>query len=852
MKRVYLTLTMALIVTMSLWAKEFTLNGNWQFKETSQKDWNTATVPGNVHTDLMQNNMFKDPFIGTNEKELQWIGEKDWEYRRSFSVTADMLQYENLELVLNGIDTYADVYINDFQVQKCDNMFRTWTINAKPYLQEGENHIRFYFHSIFKVDMSKYLNAPFRLQAWPNNDQNEHIWLSLYARKAGYHYGWDWGPRLITCGIWRDIYFNGWNKMQFDGVQIATESISKKSAQMAITTTINATEATSGTLAVKSEGKTLLTKTITLNTGTNNLKYNFNVKNPRLWWSAGLGEQNQYDFDVVVKANDMQIAQSITTGIRTIEVVREKDEWGKSLYIKLNGQPVYMKGANYIPLDNFVNRVSKSDYEYVIKSAVDANMNMLRVWGGGIYEADVFYELCDKYGILVWQDIMFACGMFPADEHYLQSVTHEVKDNVKRLRNHPSIAMWCGNNENEISYFEWGWQKKYSKEDDAVYQNNLQTLFYNTIPNAIESADATRYYHPTSPNTGYHNIPYNMGDAHFWSVWKGGWIEEYMQPKNIARFMSEYGFQSYPEMSTIDKFVYSNWDKKMDTEVMLSHQRAKNDATRDPHYGNKMMTMYMEKYFVVPTDFQEFLYVSQLLQAEAVKVAIEAHRRAKPYCMGTLYWQINDCWPAASWSSIDYYGRWKALHYFAKQAYNDVLVSPYMNGDKISIKVISDRTAALKAQVQLTAMTIQGDIIAQFTQPCTVKANESTDVYHLALSAIDQYQADNFVLYAEVIEKGAVISSNHFYPTYANTHTYANVAPDMDIVKTDSGLRLTFTTDKLVRGLYMWVADYDTKFSDNYITINPTKAVEVEVTTELSIKEFKKQLKTLSVKDIIK
>lgn len=825
------------------------LNGEWLFKQSISQNWLPAQVPSAVHTDLLNNHRIKDPFYGVNEKSLQWIGEKDWEYKKTFTVDEALFRASHVQLVFAGLDTYADIYINDYLVRKCDNMFRTWTLNPLPYLKKGENTIRIYFHSIFKMDMPKYLASPFPLQAWPNNDQSD-IMLSLYARKAGYNYGWDWGPRLITAGIWRDVYLEYWNDICIDGTQMITRKLESGKAQMEAVCTVWSDTDAKATFTVEYDKKEAVHKQVALVKGMNTIRADFEIKNPELWWTNGLGEARLYDFDIALDKAGSKVTDRVTTGIRTLEIVREKDERGQSMFVKLNGKEVFMKGANYIPLDNFPNRVSDSWYEYIIKSAADVNMNMLRIWGGGIYEKDIFYEMCDKYGILVWQDMMFACGMFPADEHYLNSVAEEVKDNVKRLRNHPCIALWNGNNENEISYFGWGWKDRYTPQEDRIYQSNLHQLFYEVIPEAIQAVDETRYYHPTSPVTGYNNIDYSMGDVHFWSVWKGGWLEEYTEAGNIGRFMSEYGFQSYPEMRTIRRFA-DEQDMRLDSEVMLSHQRARHDQTRDPNFGNTMMKMYMNKYFKVPADFSEFVYMSQYLQAEAVKIGIEAHRRAKPYCMGTLYWQINDCWPVASWSSIDYYGRWKALQYYARDAYAEVLVSPYASGNQVVFKVISDRLQKMKGELKITTMTLEGQTVFSKNISFGLEANGCNDMVSITDTELYGGRKENEVFtYVTVNESDKIISSNIYYPVYSNKYVYPKVTPVIAVQKTDEGVNLHLRSSALMRGLYLFVDDDESFFEQNFVTLLPNTEKIIKVKTRLSAEAFEKQLKYLSINQV--
>jgi beta-mannosidase len=831
----------AFLSALALFPLSAEITGKWEFSEFGKNKWLEAKVPGEVHTDLLRNRMIEDPFLFNNDSKVQWIGYKDWEYRTRFDVDASTLDKQHVELLFPGLDTYADVYLNEKLVLQADNMFRSWRVDAKKTLKAKDNQLRIHFKSVYRVDLPKYLDAPFKLQAWPNNDQSD-IWLSLYARKAGYHYGWDWGARFLTCGVWRKPFIEAWDSNRLLGVHLVTRSLKDNKAQMTATFETESAEAQSDiNLSIHTDSGPLASKTVDLAKGMNRIEVGFEVSDPKLWWSNGLGKAHLYQFDCRLDDGREVIQQKIRTGIRTLEVVRENDKAGRSFFIRLNGIDVFMKGANSIPMDNFVNRLTGADYRRLIQSAVDANMNMLRVWGGGIYEDEMFYNLCDEHGILVWQDIMFACGMFPADARYLESVTHEVADNVRRLRNHPSIALWNGNNENEISYFEWGWQRRMSDEADQIYQKNLRKLFYETIPAAILTADTSRYYHPTSPDTGYNGIGHNMGDVHLWTVWKGADVEDYL--KSVGRFMSEYGFQAYPDLFTIRKYAGEK-DRRLGSPVMLSHQRAKNDETRDPHYGDKMMTRYMDKYFTTPSGFEDFIYMSQFQQAEIVKVAIESHRRNKPFCMGTLYWQINDVWPAASWSSIDYYGRWKALHYYVREAYKEVLVSPYIADENLKVKVVSDRNGEIDAVLDLKTMSMDGAVLFQESIPIKIASNACVDVFGESLNTIfpDSSKEKGFVV-ASLKEAGNKIASNVFFTSYANKYTYAEPKPQITVQAVDNGFKLRIQSKHLIRGLYLHTDEEADFFESNYINVLPGEPVEVMVHSSSDIAEFEKQLK---------
>ena len=826
--------------------RRISLDGRWEFRQAGDSVWRTADVPGCIHTDLMACGMIDDPFYGRNEKSLQWIGEKDWEYRKSFYIEDTDSSVNMVWLVLEGVDTYADISINGFPAGQTDNMFRRWTFDIGDKLRTGENEIKIRFESVFRHDMPKYLSAPYKLQAWPNNDQSD-IWLSLYARKAGYHYGWDWGPRLITAGIWKPIYVEAWDGWKLEDVHFKTRSLSGVSVEkgtadkavMEAEVSVIAENGCRGHIDIICNGRKIHGRDIDIESGYNRIPIGFSLKKPQLWWCNGMGKASMADLEVVVRIGGRTEKLMKRTGIRTAEVVREDDRYGRSMYVRLNGCNVFCKGANWIPIDNFPNRRDKEDYVSLIADAAQANMNMLRVWGGGLYEDGKFYDACDSLGIMVWQDMAFACGMFPDDEKYVESVRAEVRDNVRRLRNHPSLVLWCGNNENEISYFEWGWNRTLTEAQQKEYEAGMYRLFHDAIPEAVMQEDDTRYYHPSSPSTGYSGIPYSMGDAHFWSVWKGGWVEEYLKPKNIARFMSEYGFIGYPNLHSLRKFIPS-WDMKKDSPSVLAHHRAYDDVTRDPEFSNKMICRYLERYAWVPEEFEDFIYMSQWFQAEAVKTAIEAHRRAKPYCMGTLFWQINDCWPAISWSSIDYYGRWKALHHYARRAYAPVLASPYSDSDgNISVKVISDRTGMFNGTLETVVMDFEGKTYRHDVTDCSLEAGEVKD-----LSKIDEeeLEGDRF-LYVRLSENGKTVSENTFFNRFPKEYSFGKAELRFEADECQEGLMVTIHADRLARGLYLYTENEDDFFEDNNMDVIPGFPHKIHVRTGSDKNEFITTLK---------
>lgn len=847
-KVLYIFLSIVLLHQVSLEAQpcRVDLCGEWEFRQCGSDRWVKASVPGCVHTDLMSAGIIDDPFYGRNEKSLQWIGEKDWEYRKNFHLRETPGLENNVWLILEGVDTYAEICVNGAPVGVTDNMFRTWRFDVSEMLKEGENELTVRFESIFRHDMPRYLDAPYRLMAWPNNDQSD-IWLSLYARKAGYHYGWDWGPRLITAGLHKPVYIESWKNWKLDAVYVKTLSLENPSvksgkarkAHMQADVDILSDLECEASISISRGKESIFKGKVVLEKGKNTFSIPFILRNPQLWWSNGLGKAYSEEFTVSVETCGNIESVNEKVGVRTAEVIREEDEHGRKMNLRLNGHDVFCKGANWIPIDNFPERRSRGDYASLLGSASLSNMNMIRVWGGGLYESEDFYEICDSLGIMVWQDMAFACGMFPSDSAYLSNVEMEVRDNVRRLRNHPSLVLWCGNNENEISYFEWGWNRTLTDVQRKDYESGFRKLFYDVIPSAVEDEDGTRYYHPTSPVTGHSGVPYSMGDAHMWSVWKGGWVEEYLKPHNIARFMSEYGFISYPDMFSMRKFI-PEWEMSASSPSMIAHHRAYDDLTRDPEYSNKTICRYMKRYAWVPEDFERFVYMTQWFQAEVVKVAMEAHRRAKPYCMGTLFWQLNDCWPVVSWSSIDYYGRWKALQYYSRRAYAPLLVSPYVKEDgKIAVKVVSDRAEDFKGILEVYVMGLDGKVRRHDSFTCSVKTEESEDILELESKELD---GDAF-LYVRLIENDLAVSENTFFNRYPNAYDYNDPQITIETRKTDHGVDLILSADRLARCLYLYTNNENDIFEDNYMDLIPGFPRRISVKTDSDADKFKTIIK---------
>ncbi|WP_336779714.1 beta-mannosidase [Paenibacillus illinoisensis] len=811
---------------------------NWTFKACEDQEWLPAQVPGCVHTDLLKLDKIPDPFYGTNEKEIQWIDKKDWEYRTEFDINEDLLSQEHLEIVFDGLDTYADVYVNDQHVLSADNMSRVWNVDVKSIVKASGNVIRIRFRSPIQEDLPKLEKLGYALPA--SNDQSDVGGLgdkrvSIFARKAPYHYGWDWGPRFVTSGIWREARLEGWSEVKINDVFIRQNEVTASAASLTAIVEVETFNPIETIIRIGTDGQTW-EQAASLQTGVQTIEIPVSINEPKLWWSRGLGDPHMYSFVTEVLKGEQVLADStVKTGLRSIRLVRDKDEAGASFYFELNGVAVFAKGANHIPNDSFITEITAERYRHEIVSAAESNMNMLRVWGGGIYEEDVFYELCDEYGLLVWQDFMFACSMYPGDEAFLNSVRHEAIDNVKRLRNHPSIVLWCGNNEIDSAwahYIEdggWGWKKDYNAEQREKIWADYEAIFHELLPEVVEAYAPGVDYWPSSPLvslTGdekqHANPSTSEGDIHYWGVWHS--VEPFENYNvYVGRFMSEYGFQSFPEYKSVRKYAEEE-DLALESEVMLAHQ--KNGA------GNRLIKQYMDMYMHEPKDFPSFLYMSQVLQAEAMKTAIEAHRRRKPYCMGTLYWQMNDCWPVASWAGMDYFGNWKALQYYAKRSFSDVLVS--VDGtkeDRTDVYLISDQLQPVEGQLQVQLIGFDGTVYREEEHAVNLESNSGKQV--LTLNNADWLQGHDAaatLLRLELKQKGhADIVQEHYFAPSKDLGLKPAAIQVTEVQESD-GSYLVLESDTLAK--QVWIStEAEGVFSDNFFDLIPGIPVKVKFTS---------------------
>ena len=843
MRRLIGVIGLAFAAWPALAQQQQELDKGWEFRRTDENIWRPATVPGTVHTDLFAHKLIPDPFAGANEKGLQWIDKKDWEYRTTFDVPADMAGQDQLALDFTGLDTYADVYLNDSLILQAQNMFVGKQVAVKGIARPQGNRLRILFHSPIVRDMPKFMQDRI---VYPAGNDASDIPLSVHARKAPYHYGWDWGPRYVTSGIWRPVVLRSWNKLQLRDAWIKQQQLTDASATLEATLTVDVQQAGNYTAVIHSGSKAFVAQKVqsALQAGTQTVNIPFSIRQPKRWWPNGLGEAYLYPVTVSILHGKDTIQQTTRRiGLRTVEVVNAPDKDGTSFFVKVNGQPVFMKGANYIPSDNFLPRVTDDRYRKLFRDMEFSHFNMIRVWGGGIYENDIFYDLADEKGILVWQDFMFACTLYPSDPAFLSQVREETAYNIRRLRNHPSLALWCGNNEIGVAIKNWGWKDGYAYSDGqwASLLKGYETLFQELLRDEVKTHDPSRFYLPSSPISNWGRAEdFKHGDNHYWGIWHGmEWFEAFNT--HVPRFMSEFGFQSFPDLHTVRKFADSTqWD--LHSFVMQSHQKS---LAR----GNAAIQTYMDHYYHRPKDFAGFLYMSQVLQAEGMKIGLEAHRRNMPYCMGTLYWQLNDTWPGPSWSSIDYFGRWKALQYFAQKAFTPMLVSLVEEEGQVRAYVVNDLWKDEKVKLELTLMDLEGKILRKIDQPLTAKGNTAAVAWRMEKEAFLQ-GADprKVILYAKLVNENQTRTENVFY--FAAPRDLALPVPDIQTeVKAAGGKMLvTVRSAKLAKNVWLLLDKDDTShFSDNFFDLLPGTSRTVELETSLGLDAVKSQLQTWHV-----
>ncbi|MGA8152109.1 MAG: glycoside hydrolase family 2 protein [Terriglobales bacterium] len=855
-------LFVSMLVAMPLQAAEPSsraLDSGWQFRavgntdKSDVKQWHPAQVPGVVHTDLLRNGLIPDPFDRDNEFRLQWIGLADWEYQTTFQVDAAALGHDHVDLVFDGLDTFADVYLNDQPVLHADNMFRNWRSPAKPVLKSGPNTLRIVFHSAVEHMLPYVKSLPFGLPSISTNNSGneENIATAPYTRKAPYQYGWDWGPRFLTEGIWQPVRLETWDGLRIDNFHVHQRTINSDIASVMAELDIEAGKSTTATLTVAHEELSGAqtadgTQTLQLDAGMNHVSFPIRIAAPKLWYPLGYGAQSRYKFSAVIRTGKEVTARAeVKTGLRSVELRRVSDQWGKSFEFVVNGILVFAKGADVIPFDSFPNRVTPEIHRKILQSARAAHMNMLREWGGGYYESDDFYDICDELGIMVWQEFAFGGDMIPGDVAFQANVGQEAVDQIKRLRDHPSIVIWCGNNEVETGWYHWGDRQQFKEsispeERDRVWQDYV-IMFADILKSAVTQYGDPVPYWPSSPSADFEEAPDNQhnGDMHYWAVWhQQAPAEDYT--KQFPRFMTEYGFQSFPEMRTIRSFARPE-DFDIRSTVMQAHQKNKG--------GNERILTYMLREYRQPKDFASFVYLSQVQQAEIIKIGAEHLRRQMPRIMGSLYWQLNDCWPVASWASIDYYGRWKALHYYARRFYDDLLISPFLHDDKVDVYVVSDKLQALSGTIHTRLLDFSGNVLLDQTKDVQIPAQSSAidltfDQADLAAKA-DLHRS--FLVFDLEVGGKRVSRNLIFFGVMHDLDLPVMPKIEATINKAGGDYTVTLQSSKLARGVHVSFGDLEVESSDNYFDLLPGEPVTLTVKSNATIDQVKSALKIMSL-----
>ncbi len=820
---------------------KLSLNGSWTLYQEGDTAPIPAWVPGCVHTDLLDAGRIEDPYYRDNELDTLWICETDWAYKRTFDVPAALLEHDRVLLRCNGLDTLATVTVNGTIVGNTANMFRTWEFDVKEILIAGENSIEVAFDAPLPYVQKR--NAERFLPAWGVGDHK--LDSGGWIRKEPCNFGWDWGPMLTTSGIWRDIELVGFSTARLSDIHIRQGHDTAGHVDLAADISVEKTNESvlSAEVVVTLRREVIATQTVEMSS--DEVVSALVIEEPQLWWPNGMGDQPLYDVEVTLSNADGDVLDTWTRriGLRTLVLERKPDEWGESFHFAVNGLPFFAKGANWIPADTFSTRLTEDDYARLIGDAVAANMNMLRVWGGGIYEDDIFYDLCDELGICVWQDFMFGCATYPAfDATYMANVKAEAEDNVRRIRHHACLALWCGNNELEQGLVGDEWTETTMSWED------YDKLYNVLLPEVVARLDPQRDYWPCSPHTPVgdrrdFNNP-DSGDAHLWSVWHGKEPFEWYRGCT-HRFNSEFGFQSFPEPQTVYTYT-SPEDRNITSFVMEHHQRS--------GIGNSTIIHYMLDWFKLPTSFDMTLWLSQILQGMAIKYAVEHWRRGMPRGMGTLYWQLNDCWQVASWSSIDYFGNWKALHYMARDFFAPLLISGLEDSDQetVEIHVTSDLLEVTEGVAGWTLTDTDGNTLDQGSTKVHAGSRQNTLVETLDLSHwIESRDIRNLLLWLDLSVDGQTVSRN--FVNFARPKHLNLVEPDIEVEFGEPGggcYSVSLTTD--VPALWTWLEfKGGAKFSNNFVHLRPgvNETIIIEPKEEMDVFDFSERLTIRSLAD---
>lgn len=807
------------------------LDGAWELRKAGSEEGYPALVPGCVHTDLMRAGVIEDPFKGDNEYRVAWVHEEDWEYTRSFEYDIAFVDSDKVFLECDGLDTFAELNLNGAILGRVDNMYVQHRFDITDKLKPTDNNLKVRFSSPTKCA------APL-VQKEPLLSPGDSIPGSIYTRKSPCQWGWDWGPKLPTVGIWRPIRLAAYRIGRVADVRV--RQAHRHSGQVVISVEVSVEKyrrlPTSATVTLTHpDGKT---DTQEIKSISSTGKCSFTLAKPSLWWPNGYGDQPLYEVEAVLKSDGEELdSLSRRIGLRKIELSQRKDRDGRSFTFAVNGVSIFAKGANWVPADQFPSRITDGHYRHLIRSAARANMNMLRVWGGGFYEDERFYDLCDEYGILIWQDFMYSCAQYPTDKAYLENYRLEAEYNILRLRNRACLAMWCGNNE-----MEWFLSNGIGGESNARWRKSYSKIFHELLPSMVDKLDPDTVYWPSSPSN---HKPFDdpnclaTGDCHYWDVWHAR--KPFTAYRELRpRFMSEFGLQSLPAIETVKWFACSE-DLNMNSHVMECHQ--KNAA------GNGLVLHYLAETFRFPRNFEMMCYVTQLVNAEAMRCGVEHWRRDRGHCMGTLFWQINDCYPVISGASLDYFGRWKALHYAAKRFYSPILLSVEEEGLSARIHVTNDTTKPARIEVRWSLETLDGGVLRKSKVKTKVEAEEDRLLADLDFS--DELEGDivrKAILVCEILVNGkaAGLTVTSFVPPKHLELKPAKIS--VETGRDDAGSYVMLGADTTARWVCLNVPRRDVVFSDNFFDLPAGRSVTVRVQGDIEDAVLAK-VRTYSLRD---
>lgn len=823
-------LLLALLPFLGFSQQSISLNDGWQFLQTGKNMWYEAEVPGSVQRDLIRHKVLPDPFYGTNEKLIQWVEDENWDFKKTFTVSEEQLKHDDAFIFFEGLDTQADVFLNGSRILRSENMFVGHKVSVKNVLKVGENNLYIRFYSPVQSLMPARLTAGYDYPA--GNDHRDEK-LSIYNRKAPYHFGWDWGIRIVQMGIWKPITLTFYNNPRIDDFYVKQTSVTAQLAKIDNQVEVYSVDQNpvNATLtieyAVKDNAKKTISKDITLKYGKNLISIPLEISNPQLWMPIHWGEQHLYDFTAKVTTENRTITEKThRIGLRSVRLVQEPDEHGRSFYFEINGIPLFAKGSNYIPGEIFTTQQDADFYKKIFDNIEAANMNFVRVWGGGIYENDEFYRQADERGIVVWQDFIFGCVPYPSDDAFLANVKDEAIYNIKRLRNHASLAFWCGNNEVEEGLIFWGWDKQYPPEVMQQWFAGYEKMFRQLIPDLVKEYDGTRSYihgSPYIPNWGKPET-FAVSDVHDWGLWYGHMPFEAMADR-LPRFASEFGFQSFPEMKVIRSFAPEDqWS--LESDVMKVHQKAST--------GNSLIKKYMDMYYHEPKNFEDFVYIGLVMQGNGMEESVEAMRRGRPYCMGALYWQINDDWPVVSWSSIDYYGNWKAQHYRMRDVFAPLALGVKFKDNQLNYYTMSDYLNDTN-NLQLTVQVVDFNkgVVKQFKEKVNAKGNSSEIVKTFNVAdMVSESDKANTVIHAWLSDsKGKVISTKDHFFYWPNKLNLPETDVKTSVKYADGKYTVTLTSKKLAKDVFIEIPIMGAQFSDNFIDLLPGEKKIIEITS---------------------